>query len=188
MRSNDTILLEKAYENMLRKRTLNEDDENKFEFKGMDFSSSLKDALGEGVYSLPKQNFYDAIENLNLKQGAWYIHVRKDGNNPKPYKIVDADENGIFVEDSDRNWLGQKEIAPSQDENNRGDVKYKIYNPESKENPYKFGVSIKPDDLIIGPIEDEESIYKIERIMDKLGDRTKSMDAYFKSNPNASLD
>jgi hypothetical protein len=187
MRSNDTILLENAYESILRKRILNEDD-NDFKFKGADFYSDLKDALGEDVYSLPRQNFYDAIENLNLKENAWYIHVRKDGYNPKPYKIVDANENGIFIEDDDRSTIGQKEIAPAENEKNRGNVRYEIYNPVSKENPYRFGVSIRPDDLIIGPIEDEESIYKIERLMDALEARSKSMQSYFADNPNASMD
>jgi hypothetical protein len=188
MKSNDTILLEKAYEQILNGGFLKEDHHDGFEFKGADFSSPLKKALGEEVYSLPRQNFYDAIENENLKEGSWYIHSKQDGYNPRLYKIADLSSGQIYVEDEQRD-MGQKEIAPAtSDIDVRRGIKYSIFNPEGEEGSYRGGLDIRPNDIIVGPIEDEEVIYNIERYMDMLANRTKSMAAYFKDRPNAPLD
>jgi len=187
MKSNDTILLEKAYEQIINGYQLNEN-HGDFEFKGADWSSRLRKALGEEVYSLPRQNFYDAIENENLKEGSWYIHSKQDGYNPRLYKIADLSSGQIYIEDEQRD-MGQKEIAPAtSDIDVRRGIKYSIYNPEGEEGSYRGGSDIRPNDIIVGPIGDEEVIYNIERYMDMLANRTKSMAAYFKDKPNAPLD
>ena len=188
MKSNDTILLEKAYEQIINGYFINENHNEDFNFKGADFSSPLKKALGEEVYSLPRQNFYDAIENENLNEGSWYIHSRQDGYNPRLYKIADLSSGQIYVEDEQRD-MGQKEIAPAtSDIDVRRGIKYSIFNPEGEEGSYRGGLDIRPNDIIVGPIEDEEVIYNIERYMDTLANRSKSMAAYFKDRPNAPLD
>jgi hypothetical protein len=188
MKSNDTILLEKAYEQILKGVFLKEDQSDGFEFKGADFSSPLKKALGEEVYSLPRQNFYDAIEKENLKEGSWYIHSKRDGYNPRLYKIADLSSGQIYVEDEQR-YMGQKEIAPAtSDVDVRRGVKYKIYNSEGEEGSYRGGLDIRPNDIIVGPIEDEGAIYNIERYMDMSANRSRSMAAYFSDRPNAPLD
>jgi len=187
MKSNDTFLLEKAYEQIINGYRLNENHDG-FEFKGADFSSPLKKALGDDVYSLPRQNFYDAIKNENLNEGSWYIHSRQDGYNPRLYKIADLSSGQIYVEDEQRD-MGQKEIAPAtSDIDVRRGIKYSIFNPEGEEGSYRGGSDIRPNDIIVGPIEDEEVIYNIERYMDTLANRSKSMAAYFKDRPNAPLD
>lgn len=186
-KSNDTILLEKAYEQIF-KNYITEDHQNDFEFKGVGFNSYLKKALGEDVYSLPRQNFYNAIESGELKEGSWYIHSKQDGHNPNLYKIADLSDGQIYVEDAQRD-MGQKEIAPAtSDLDVRTGIKYKIYNPEGKEGSYRGGLDIRPNDIIIGPIEDDETIYNIERYVDALANRSKSMNAYFEDKPNAPLD
>lgn len=185
MRTKDTILLEQAYEKVLGKDNSNTSEEF---FKGANFSSPLKKALGDSVSSLPRQNFYDAIENENLKEGSWYIHSKQDGYNPSLYKIADLSAGKIFVEDEQRD-MGQKEIAPTTaDVDTRTGIKYKIYNSEGEEGSYRGGLDIRPNDIITGPIEDEEVIYNVERYIDMLANRSKGMASYFKDNPNAPLD
>jgi hypothetical protein len=188
MKSNDTILLEKAYEQIINGYFINENHNEDFNFKGADFSSPLKKALGEEVYSLPRQNFYDAIENENLNEGSWYIHSRQDGYNPRLYKIADLSSGQIYVEDEQRD-MGQKEIAPAtSDVDVRTGIKYKVYNPEGEEGSYRGGLDIRANDIIVGPIEDEETIYNIERYIDMVANRSRGMHSYFKDKPNAPLD
>ena len=183
MKSNDTILLEKAYEQIFKNYSINEDHHDESKFK-LNMDGHMAEALGEDVYSLPKQNFNDAIGSGNLKEMSWYIQARHNGYEPKFIKIVDIEDDKIHIEDQQREYtdkyigLARKPIHG---------IKYEIldYNPKTD---YLSGTPIHRDDLIIGPIEDEEVIYKVNRYIDSLINRSRGMHSYFKDEPNVSLD
>ncbi len=181
MRSNDTILLENAYADILKNRFLKESDESKSNLK---MSSKLKEALGNDIKSAPKQNFYDAIEKNNLKEGSWYIYARGDGNSPHILKIKIIDDGKIYFEDQQKDYTN-KYIAKSENEKDR--YKYKIHDYNSKTD-YLSKTDIYPDNIIIGPFEDEETIQKIEDYVSFLIGRTQSMAAYYDAHPNAPMD
>ncbi len=184
MRSTDTILLEKAYEQVFKKQIIKENDESKFKLR---IDSYLEDVLGgsDGVHSLPKENFYDAIEKNNLKENSWYVYSRKDGTNAHLLKVTTIEDGKINVEDQQRYFATGKYIAPSKNEKDR--VKYKIYdyNPETD---YLSSSDIYPDNVIIGPIEDEQTISNVEEYLDQIAKRGKAMSSYFSSRPDAPLD
>jgi hypothetical protein len=181
MRSNDTILLENAYADILKNRCLKESDESNFNVR---MSSKLKEALGDDIKSAPKQNFYDAIGKNNLKEGSWYIYARGDGNDSHLLKIKIIDDGKIYFEDEQKDYTN-KYIEKSENEKNRYKYQIKNYNPETN---YLSTSDIYPDNIIIGPFENEETIQKIEDYVSYLIKRTQSMASYFDSHPNASLD
>ena len=96
MRSNDNILLEKAYEQIFNNQFLKESDDSKFKLQ---INSYLAKALGDEVYSLPRENFYDAIEKNNLKENSWYVYSRKDGTSAHLLKVTTIEDGKISVED-----------------------------------------------------------------------------------------
>lgn len=181
MRSNDDILLEKAYESVFKNRFLHENEESGFK---LNLDSDLKEALGEEIYSLPKQNLYDAIENNNLKEMSWYVRAKSNGFEPHVLKIVETDDEKTYFEDEQREYT-YKYIAKSEDDQDRN--RYKIYDFNPKTD-YLSKTNLSPNDIIIGPIEDDETIYKIERYVDSLIKRGKSMNAYYQDHPEAPLD
>lgn len=183
MRSNDSILLEQAYEQIFKKQFLNEE-HDRFEFKGADWNSDLKETIGEDLQSLPKQDFYDAIKSGNLKEMSWYIYSKSDGYNPKLIKIAEIENDKIWIEDEQRDYT-HKYIGRSEDERDRSQYKIYDYNPKTE---HLSKTDIYPNSILFGPFENDETIYKIERYMDKLISRSKSMASYFDSHPDAPLD
>ena len=182
MRSNDNILLEKAYEQIFNNQFLKESDDSKFKLQ---IDSYLAKALGDEVYSLPRENFYNAIDKNNLKENSWYVYSRKDGTNAHLLKVTTIEDGKINVEDQQRYFITGKYIAPSKNEKDR--VKYKIYdyNPETD---YLSSSDIYPDNVIIGPIEDAQTISNVEEYLDQIAKRGKAMSSYFSSRPDAPLD
>lgn len=178
MKTNDNILLEKAYEKILYGKVLNE---SNVDFKRI--PSDLKEIIKD--VDLNVQNFNDAIKNGSLEEGRWYIHTAHGKYVENIYKVVGKEDGIIVLEDSDKFWLGNKTIE--KNENSSSDVEYKIYNP-SNEKDYKFGVSIKRDDTIVGPIDNENNLDTIENYVDGLSRRTKSMSGYFSDKENPPLD
>jgi hypothetical protein len=176
MKSNDTILLEKAYENILNRRYINENHDSKFK---LDMDESMSEALGEDIYSLPRQNFTNAIDKGDLKEMSWYLRSSGDGHNPSFIKIVDFEDDIITIEDKTRSYL-YKYIAPSEEKtqrqaSNRG-IKYQIYIDQQDSEMSKGWNPITPDEIIIGPVEDDEMIYNIIQYMDNLAERDGSID------------
>ena len=182
MRSADNILLEKAYEQVFKNQYIKENDESKFKLR---IDSYLAKALGDEVYSLPKENFYDAIEKNNLKENSWYIYSRRDGTNAHLLKVTTIEDDKINVEDQQRYFVTRKYIAPSKNEKDR--IKYKIYDYNS-ETDYLSSSDIYPDNDIIGPIEDEQTISNVESYLEQIAKRGKAMSAYYNDNPDAPMD
>jgi hypothetical protein len=181
MRSNDTILLENAYADILKNRILKENDKSESKLR-LDWR--LKEALGDEIKSAPKQNFYDAIEKNNLKEGSWYLYARSAGNDSHLLKIKIIDDGKIYFEDEQKDYTN-KYIEKSENEKSRYKYEIKNYNPETN---YLSTSDIYPDNIIIGPFEDEETIQKIEDYVSYLIKRSQSMPSYFDSHPNAPLD
>ena len=182
MRSADNILLEKAYEQVFKNQYIKENDESKFKLR---IDSYLAKALGDEVYSLPKENFYDAIEKNNLKENSWYIYSRRDGTNAHLLKVTTIEDDKINVEDQQRYFVTGKYIAPSKNEKDR--IKYKIYDYNPKTD-YLSASDIYPDNVIIGPIEDEETVSNVETYLEKIAKRGRAMSAYYNDNPDAPMD
>jgi len=176
MKSNDTILLEKAYENILNRRYINENHDSEFK---LDMDGDIAEVLGDDIYSLPRQNFTNAIDKGNLKEMSWYLRCRGDGRQASFIKIVDFEDDKITIEDKNRSYL-YKYIAPSEEKtqkqsSNRG-IKYQIYiDHEDPEIPKGWN-PINPDEIIIGPVEDDEMIYSIIQYMDSLEAKESSID------------
>jgi hypothetical protein len=187
MKSNDTILLEKAYENILNRRFINENHDSNFK---LDMDGDMAKALGDEIYSLPKQNFTDAIDNGSLKEMSWYLRCKGDGRQPLLMKIVDFEDDIITIEDKYRSYLN-KYIEPVNEKIKeapayRG-IKYQI-SDDRKERGDFHGDKITPDEIIIGPIEEDEMVYNLIQYIDKLEARSRSMHSYFTSHPDAPMD
>lgn len=178
MKTNDNLLLEKAYEKVLYGKVLNESN-----VEWGRIPSDLKEIIKD--VDLNVQNFNDAIKNGSLEEGRWYIHAASGKYVENVYKIVEVEDDSIVLEDSDKYWLGNKTIQKNEKESS--DIQYKIYNPLNETN-YRFGVDIKRNDTIVGPIDNEDNIVAIEEYIDSIAKRTKSMGDYFESRPNAPLD
>lgn len=177
MRSNDTILLEKAYAKILREK-----EESAFR---LNMYHDMAKAVGEDVYSLPRQNFNDAIDNLNLKKMSWYIHSREKGYEPNFLKIVGMEDGKIKIEDKQRGYI-KKYIGEAR--HPAHGVKYEILNDVPKKGDYVFGTAIRRGDLLIGPIENEEAIKNIEEYIDKSEKSHRATSSYFKAHPEAQMD
>lgn len=175
MRSNDNILLEKAYSKVLHKSILKEEHSN---FKIKSIPSRLKEVLGD-LDSLPVQTFQDAIANKNLKDGSWYIHSNASGHDVRAFKVIGIKDDVIEIEDQDRSW-NTKTIEKTE----KG---YKILDTPS-EDGYRFGIKIYPTDVVLGPIDDSEKVEGLEKYVDFLGKRNMAMSSYYSSHPDAPMD
>lgn len=181
MRSTDNILLEKAYEQIFNNQFLKESDDSKFKLQ---INSYLAKALGDEVYSLPRENFYDAIEKNNLKENSWYVYSRKDGTNAHLLKVTTIEDGKISVEDEQKDYTN-KYIAKSKNEKDRNKYKIYDYNPETD---YLSKSDIYPDNVIIGPIEDDQAISNVEEYLQGIVKRDMAMSSYFSDRPDAPLD
>lgn len=184
MRSNDTILLEKAYEQVFKKQIVKENDESGFKLR---IDSYLENALGgsDEVKTLPKQNFYDAIESGNLKENSWYVYARGHGYDPHILKVLNIEDGKIFIEDQQRYFITGKYIAPNKNEKSR--EKYLIYDYNEKTD-YLSKSPIYPDSVLVGPIEDREKIDNVEKYLEGIANTGRSMSSYYEDHPDAPMD